>query len=92
MACTKHILNYIVSQEDAVLTYSARDMVLAVHSDAGYHCKPKARSRAGGNVFLSTNAYIPPNNGAILNIAKIIKAIISYAAEAELRGLFSNAK
>ena len=41
---------------------------------------------------MSTNADIPPNNGAILNIAKIIKAIMSSAAEAELRGLFRNAK
>ena len=75
-----------------MLTYSASDMVLAVHSDAGYHSEPKAHSRAGGNVFLSTNADITPNNGAILNIAKIIKAIISYTAEAELRGLLRNAK
>ena len=79
-------------QEDAILTYSASDMVLAVHSDAGYHSKPKARSRAGGHFFLSTNADIPPNNGAILNIAKIIKAVMSSAAESELGGLFINAK
>ena len=49
-------------------------------------------TRAGGNVFLSTNAYIPQNNGAILNIAQIIKVVMSSAAEAELRGLFINAK
>ena len=35
MAHTKHILNYISSQEDAVLTYSAIKMMLAVHNDAG---------------------------------------------------------
>ena len=41
---------------------------------------------------MSTNTDIPPNNGAILNIAQIIKAAMSSAAEAELRGLFINAK
>ena len=92
MARTKHLLDYIASQEDAVLMYSASDMVLAVHSDAGYHSKPKARSRAGGHFFLSTNADITPNNGIILNIAQIIRAVMSSAEEVELGGLFINAK
>jgi hypothetical protein len=59
--------------EEAVLTYNASEMILAVHSDASYLSEPKARSRAGGHFILSTNAEIPPNNGAILNIAHIIK-------------------
>ena len=92
MARTKHILDYIASQEDAVLIYSASDMVLAVHGNAGYHSKPKARSRSGGHFLLYTNADINPNNGAILNISQIIKAVMSSAAEAELRELFINAK
>lgn len=33
-----------------------------------------------------------PNNGAILNIAQIIKAVMSSAAKAELGALFINAK
>ena len=41
---------------------------------------------------MSTNADIPPNNGAILNIAQIIKAVVSSAAEAELGGIFTNSK
>ena len=92
MSCTKHILDYIASQEDAVLTYSTSDMVLEVHSDAGYHSEPKARSRVGGHFFLSTNTDILPINGAILNISQIIKAVMSSTAEAELGGLFINAK
>ncbi len=35
---------------------------------------------------------IPINNGAVLNISKIIKAVMSSAAEAELGVLFINAK
>jgi hypothetical protein len=34
----------------------------------------------------------PPNNGAILNIAKVIDVVISSAAEAELGALFMNAR
>jgi hypothetical protein len=41
-------------QEDAALSYHARDMVLAVHSNASYLSKPKAHSRAGGHFFLSS--------------------------------------
>ncbi len=35
---------------------------------------------------------IPCNNGAVLNISQIIKAVMSSAAEAELAALFINAK
>ena len=86
------MLDYIATQEDAVLTYHASDMVLAVHSDAGYNNMSKARSRAGGLFFMSNNEDIPPPNGAVLNIAQIIKAVMSSAAEAELGALFINAK
>ena len=67
-------------------------MILAVHSDASYLSEPKARSRAGGHFFLSTNAQIPPNNGAILNIAHVIKHVMSSATEAELAALYIMAR
>jgi hypothetical protein len=35
---------------------------------------------------------IPTNNGAVLNILQIIRAVMSSAAEAELGALFINAK
>ena len=65
-ARTKHtmqhvmqLLDYIASQEDAVLTYHASDMMLAAHSDAGYHNEPKARSRAGGHfICQATQNYL----------------------------------
>ena len=82
----------MASQEEAVLTYKASDMVLAIHSDASYLSEPKARSRAGGHMFISSNDDIPTNNGAVLNISQIIRAVMSSAAEAELGALFINAK
>ena len=67
-------------------------MVLAVHSDAPYLIEPKARSRAGGHFFMSNNTTFPPNNGAVLNIAQIIKNVMTSAAEAEMGALYINAR
>ena len=92
MKRTKQLLDFVASQEDAVLTYHASDMILAVHSDAGYLNEPHVRSRAGGHFFLSNDEKYPPNNGAILNISQVIKAVMSSAAEAELGALYINAK
>jgi len=88
----KQFLDYAATQEDAVITYRKSDMVLAIHSDASYLSEPKARSRAGGHFFLSENDTDPRDNGAVHTVAKIIKAVMSSAAEAELGGLFINAK
>jgi len=67
-------------------------MILSVHSDASYLTEKGARSRAGGHFYMSNNARIPPNNGAVLNVASIIKAVMSSAAEAELGALYINAR
>jgi hypothetical protein len=92
MELCKSFLDFMASQEEAVLTYRASDMVLAIHSDASYLSEPKSRSRAGGHMFMAGKDEIPTNNGAVLNISQIIRAIMSSAAEAELGALFINAK
>ena len=92
MEQTMQFLDYIATQEEAVITYSASDMKLAVHSDASYLSEPKARSRAGGHFFLSNEATIPHNNGAVLNLAHIIKHVMSSATEAELAALYIMAR
>ena len=92
MTRARQFLDYVASQEDAVLTYRASDMVLAAHSDAGYLNETNARSRAGGHIFLSSNTQYPQNNGAILNVAQIIKHVMSSATEAELAALYIVAK
>ena len=89
---TLQLLDYISTQEEAVLTYKASDMKLAVHSDASYLSEPKARSRAGGHFFLSDESTVPGNNGAVLNIAHIIKHVMSSATEAELAALYIMAR
>jgi hypothetical protein len=92
MKRVQHFLDYAATQEPAVTTYRASDMVLAIHSDAGYLNEEGARSRAGGHHFLSENVDNPSNNGAIYNEASIIKAVMSSAAEAEIGALYINAR
>ena len=87
MKQTLQLLDYLATQEEAVITYNASDMKLDAHSDASYLSKPKARSQAGGHFFLSNGADIPSNNGTVLNIAHIIKHVMTSATEAELAAL-----
>ncbi len=74
-ATIKQLLDYCATQDEAVLAYKASKMILAVHSDTGYCNKKRPMSQAGGHVFLSNNNKFPPNNGAILTVATIIKAV-----------------
>jgi hypothetical protein len=91
MANTKLFLDYAATHQDAVVTYQASNMVLVLHSDAFYLSKPKVHSQAGGHFFMSSDTTNPPNNGAILNIAQLIKAVMPSAAKAKLGALYINA-
>ena len=87
LAKVKQLLDYCTTQEEPVVTYHASKMILAVHSNARFCNKTNLRSRAGGHFFLSDDVDNPPNNGATLTLATIIKAVMSSAAEAELGAL-----
>ena len=92
MRKTLQFLDYVATHPDAILTYSASNMVLNVHSDASYLIEPKARSRAGGHFYMSSNSTHSEDNGAVLNIAKIMKHVMTSAAEAEIGALFLNSR
>jgi hypothetical protein len=68
------------------------NMRLTIHCKALYLSEPKVRRRACGHMFMAGTEDIPINNGAVLNISQIIRAVMSLAAEAELVALFINAK
>jgi hypothetical protein len=89
-----HFLNYCATHPDATLHYRASGMILHIHSVAAYLNETGARSRLGGHYFLGDRAspINQPNNGAILNIAKILKHVVSSAAEAEVGATFLNGK
>ena len=90
MQKVKQFLDYAATHPNAIITYNARNMALAGHSNASYLSESNTRSRAGGNFFLSNTAKYPTNNGSVLTLAKIIKLVMSSAAEAKLSALFIN--
>ena len=67
-------------------------MILAAHSDAGFHNESKGRSRAGAHIFFSEDDPLPRWNGPILSIAQVIKFVMTSAAEAELAALYITAQ
>ena len=53
------LLDYCATYPDDGILYRSSDMILAGHSDAGFNNETRARSRAGGQCFLSENESIP---------------------------------
>jgi hypothetical protein len=51
MEMIKQLLDYCATQEEAIITYSARKMILCIHSDAGYCNEKNAQNRAEGHFF-----------------------------------------
>jgi hypothetical protein len=92
MKKVKQLLDYCATQENMIITYNVSQMILAIHSNAGYCNEKNACSQAGGHFFLLNNKKFPPNNSAILTNTTIIKVVMSSAAKAELGALFLNAK
>ena len=45
------LLDYLATYPDNGIIYRASDMILAAHSDAGFHNETKGRSRAGTHIF-----------------------------------------
>jgi hypothetical protein len=88
----KQFLDYTFTHPDAIVTYQASDMVLAAHSNASYLLEAKACSQARGHFFMSSNTPCPHNNGAVLIIAQIIKAVMSLAAKAKIGALYINCR
>ncbi len=85
-------LDYSASQEDAIITYWVSNMRLAIHSNALYLSEPRACCRASGHIFMAGTEDIPINNGGVLDILQIVRAVMSSAAEAKLGALFINIK
>jgi hypothetical protein len=87
-------LDYAWTHPDAEVEFTASDMQLKCHSDASYLSEPNSRSRVSGHFYLGNHPDNPelPNNGGILNPTGILRIVVSSAAEADLAGLFTNAK
>ena len=95
MEALDRLLDYAASNPTALLRFHPSEMQLLVHSDGSYLSAPEACSRAGGYYYLTTRTSQPadaPYNGAVHNIAKIMKNVMSSAAEAEVGALYMNAR
>jgi hypothetical protein len=84
----QQFLDYASTHLDEIVRYHASDMVLVGHSNASYLSKSKVCSQTGGHFFMSNNTAKPPNNGTILTITQIIKAVMSLVAETEVGALY----
>ena len=67
-------------------------MVLKLHSNSSYLNAIGAHSRQGGHFYLGNKTDPDILNGTILNLAGIMKMVLSSAAEAEFGALFHNTK
>jgi hypothetical protein len=98
MKAIVQLLNYCATHPDAVVRYSANDMVLHVESDASYLSATEACSRSAGYHFLSDRPSNPPDptaappkaNGAVNIHCTVMGEVLASAAEAELAVLFHN--
>ena len=65
------MLDYLATYPNDDIVYRASDMILAAHSDAGFHNKSKGCSQVGAHIFLSEDDPIPHWNGPVLSIAQV---------------------
>jgi hypothetical protein len=78
------LLNYCNTHPETKIRYHASDMILHIHSDASYLSETEEKSRAGGFFYMGNNTKNDKKltNGAILIISKVLKHVMSSAAEA----------
>jgi hypothetical protein len=69
-------------------------MILHIHSDTSYLSENEAKSRSGGFFYMGNTRKNDRKltNGATLIISKVLKHMMSSAAEAEIGAVFLNAK
>ncbi len=66
MEKVKQLLDYCASQEEAIITYNKRKLILVIHSDAGYCNEKNLRSLARGSFILSNKDEFPPQQWCII--------------------------
>jgi hypothetical protein len=79
------LLNYCNTHPETKISYHASDIVLHIHRDASYLSENEAKSRAGGLFYMGSNDKPTKNltTVQILIISKVLKHVMSSAAEAE---------
>ena len=78
MTAVDQLLDYCATYPDDGITYRARNMVLAAHSDSGFNNESRSRSRAGAHILLSENHF------------KIEWPATDHCTDHEIRSIMSN--
>jgi hypothetical protein len=88
------LLNYCNTHPETKIRYHASDMILHIHSDESYLSENGAKIRAGGFFYMGSNNKTDKKitDGAILIIRKVLKHVMSLAAEAEIGAVFIDTK
>jgi hypothetical protein len=88
------LLNYCNTHPETKICYHASDMILHLHSDASYLSENESKSRAGILCYMENTSKNDKKltNGAILIVRKVLKHVMSSAAEAEIGAVFINAQ
>jgi hypothetical protein len=66
----KQVLDYCASQEEAVITYHASNVILAIHSNAGYLNKQNQEVGQTDTSISQVICHIPPTMGQYLTLQK----------------------
>jgi hypothetical protein len=74
------LLDHVTTHLNAGIHYLASDMILAVHTNALYLSEHNTCSWPSAHFYLTNKGDKEFNNGAILNLASIIKHVISLAS------------
>ena len=87
-------MDYVNTFPKPMVIYYASDMILYIDSDAVYLVADKARSKVSGFYYCSNKdpkqCPNPPINGPIWIECKMLRHVVTSAAEAETAGLFYN--
>jgi hypothetical protein len=88
------LLNYCNTHPETKTQYHASEMILHIHSDTSYLSENESKSRAGGFFYMgnTTKHDKKLTNGASLIVRKVLKHVMSSAAEAEIGAAFINTK
>jgi hypothetical protein len=88
------LLIYCNTHPETKIRRHASAMILHIHSDASYLSENGSKSRSGGFFYMGSGTKTDKNltNGAIMIISKVLKRVMSSAAEAEIGAVFINAK
>ena len=98
LAATKKLLDFVATFPDACIWYISSNMCLWIDSDSLFASIRNTRSRVGGFFYLSSHpSKTPKNNDPTLNgpiyvLCRIMKMVLSSAAEADMGAFLSMPK